>query len=147
MKITHSGITYECEYAVKCENDRYIKLYDSAMNEIAAFHGINDFNDFECDGTFSNPCTVATPIALSTHVIPGATINSSDWIQDESGYYFDIENAMISGNNKTCNIILNFAAGTEIEYNAEQSAGKIRLFVEKRPNTSVVIDSMIVFRA
>ncbi len=146
MKVIFCNRSYECAVAVKCESDKYIKLYDSNGVEIAAFHGIKDFNDFECDGAFSNPCTVATPIALSTHVIPGATINSSDWIQDESGYYFDIENAMISGNNKTCNIILNFAAGTEFEYNAEQSAGKIRLIVEKRPNDSIVIDSMILFR-
>lgn len=145
-KLIHNGIEYECEYAVKCTLDKYIKLYDAGYNEIASFHGITNFSDFTLEGAWNEPCAIPIPMSLSPYILQGSTINASDWIKSDSGFYFDIENVMISGNKKTCNIMLNFAAGTEIEYIAEQSTGKIRLIVDKRPNDSIVIDSMIMFR-
>ena len=148
MKIVHSGVTYECDVAVKCENDNYIKLYDANGAEIAAFHNISDFSDFAISGgSFIYPCDCTMPISLSTFAIGGRTIATDDWILSDAGkYYYEIESGLISENVTTCNVLLIFAAGTELEYSATQEAGKIVLYTKSAPGMDIVIDSIQITR-
>lgn len=151
IKITHDGITYECAVAVRCENDKYIKLYDSNGVETAAFHNISDFSDYSISGgSFTYPGNCDHPIALTTYSIGSRTITPADWIiSSQGGYYYQIENDLISGNEATCNILLLFAEGTVFEYEATQADGILTL----RTNTNVsnlgniIIESIQVTRA
>lgn len=150
MKITHSGITYDCTKAVKCEYDRYIKLYDENGVEIVAFHGITDFEEYEISGgSFVDPCNGGNPIALSVYAIGGRTISTNDWILSDSGeYQFEINNSLISANKTTCNILLLFAPGTEFEYSATQEEGKIIISTgDSAPLDDIVIDGIQITRA
>lgn len=149
MQVIHSGVTYECNVAVKCENDKYIKLYDANGVEIAAFHNISDFSEYEISGgSFIAPCDCETPIVLTTYVIGGRTIAADAWILSEDGtkYSYEIENALISGNATTCDILLLFAKDTALEYEATQEDGKIILSVAAAPLYDVVIDSIQITR-
>ena len=148
MKVIHCGTTYECAYAVKCENDNYIKLYNENGAEIAAFHNISDFADYELiGGTFVDPCSCRMPLALSVYSIGGRTISTDDWILGEDNrYYYEIESALISGNVTTCNISIFFAQGTELDYEATQEAGKLTLYTKAAPLSAIVIDSLQVTR-
>lgn len=144
MRITHNNKTYECAVAVKCENDRYIKLYDAAGNEIVSFNGISDFSKYEISGgTFVDPCDCEKPIALSSYAIGGRTITTDDWIlAEDNTYYYEIESNLISANTTTCNVLLLFAQGTELDYSATQEEGRIVLHTEAAPLYNVVIDSI-----
>ena len=149
MKIIHCGETFDCAIAVKCEADKYIKLYDENGVEIAAFHGISDFEEYTISGgSFIAPCDCDLPIALSTYIIGGRTISTNDWILSDSGeYYFEIENGLISANAITCNIMLLFASGTEFEYTSAQEAGKIIITAgEAAPLDDIVIESIQITR-
>lgn len=149
MKVTYCGTTYECDTAVKCENDNYIKLYDSNGVEIAAFIGIADFSEYTISGgSFIAPCNSEMPIALTAYAIGGRTISTNDWTlsEDEASYYHEIESGLISANTTTCNVMLLFAQGTELEYTATQEAGKIVLHTEAAPIDDIVIDSIQITR-
>lgn len=148
MKITHCNRSYECAVAVKCESDRYIKLYDANGVEIAAFHNISDFSKYEISGgSFVDPCACTMPIPLSVYTIGGRTISTNNWILgDDNRYYYEIENNLISANVTTCNILILFAPGTELEYEATQEAGKLTLYTDAAPLDDIVIDSVQVTR-
>ena len=147
ITITHCGASYECAVAVKCENDKYIKLYDESGAEIASFNGISDFADFSISGgSFVAPCDCAMPIALTTYVIGGRTIAPGDWLLSDDGYYYEIACNLISGNATTCDILLIFEPGTEFEYSATQAEGKIILSTEAAPLYDIVIDSIQITR-
>ena len=149
MNVTHSGVTYECEVAVKCENDRYIKLYDASGAEIISFHGISDFAEFEIfGGDFIAPCDCSMPIPLATYAIGGRTITINDWIlsEDATNYYYEIESGLISGNAATCDILLIFAPETDLSYEATQTEGKIVLSVAAAPLADIVIESIRITR-
>ena len=150
MILTHCGTTYECAVAVKCTSDNYIRLYDANGAEIAAFYNISDFSDYELSGgDFVAPCHGGLPIALTTYAIKGRTITAADWVLSDDGteYCYEIENSLISANSTTCNILLFFAHGTELEYRSEQEAGKIVLYTEAAPLEDVVINSIVIMRA
>lgn len=152
MQITHDGATYDCSVAVKCENDKYIKLYDESGAEIYSFEGISDFSKYEIvGGSFIAPCDCTMPIAVSTHVVGGVTINPSDWRVYTTGksYCFTIKNDLISANEATCNIILFFAEGTKLDFEATQKQGKVTLIVpiDKIPTESIIIKSIQITRA
>lgn len=149
MKVIHCGVTYECEVAVKCENDCYIKLYDASGAEIISFHGISDFAEFEISGgDFIAPCDCALPIVLTTYVIGGRTITTNDWIlaADNSGYYYEIESNLISENAATCDIFILFAKDTDLTYTATQASGKVTINVEAAPLADIVIESIQITR-
>ena len=149
MQVTHDGVTYDCKVAVKCENDNYIKLYDATGAEIVSFSGISDFSTFTiAGGSFVAPCDCDLPISLSAYAIGGKTITTNDWIlsDDEEFYYYEIESNLISANATTCNVMLLFAQGTELEYTATQEAGKIVLHTEAAPIDDVVIESIQIIR-
>ena len=149
MQVTHSGVTYECNVAVKCENDKYIKLYDENGLEIVSFHNISDFSEYTISGgSFIAPCDCTTPIALTTYANGGRTITPNAWAltEDATKYYYEIENNLISGNSTTCNILLLFAPGTELDYEAAQEDGKITLYVAAAPLFDVVINSIQITR-
>ena len=149
MIVTHSQRTYECAVAVKCANDKYIKLYDENGNEIAAFYNISDFSDYTISGgSFIAPCDCMLPIALTTYVIGGRTIAASEWIlsEDRAGYYCEIESSVISGNESTCDCLLIFEPGTEFKYDARQTDGKLVLYTDAAPLYDVVIKSIQVTR-
>lgn len=147
MRLTHSGEAYECSVAVKCENDRYIKLYDENGIEIASFHEISDFSDYVLSGgSFLFPCDCAMPIPLTAYAIGGRTIGTNDWKLENARYTYTIENGLISANETTCNILLLFADGTDFEYSATQEAGKIVLYADAKPETDIVIDSIQITR-
>lgn len=147
MNVTHCGTTYECAVAVKCEDDKYIKLYDENGVEIAAFNNISDFSDYSITGgSFIAPCDCEKPIVLQTYVIGGKTIKKSDWILSNGKYHYEIANDLISGNTTTCDILIIFAEGTEFEYKATQEAGKITFYVDATPNVDIVIDSIQITR-
>lgn len=149
MFITHSGEIYECAVAVKCEDDKYIKLYNAAGQEIAAFHNISDFSEYEIlNGSFVAPCDCVMPIPLAAYAIKGRTIAINDWAASDSGsYYYEIASDLISANKTTCNILLFFAHGTELEYSTTQEAGKITLNIDAVPDANIVIESIVVIRA
>ena len=149
MQILYCGTKYECDVAVKCECDNYIKLYDSNGVEIAAFHNISDFSAFEISGgEYIAPCDCTFPIVLTVYTIGGRTITTDDWIllEDGSKYYYEIASNLISANATTCNILLNFAPGTELEYEATQATGKVTLFVDAAPLYDVVIEGIQIAR-
>ena len=147
MFVTHCGTTYECDVAAKCTSDNYIKLYKDGK-EIAAFYEISDFSDFEISGgSFVAPCSGGNPIILTTYVVKGRTISAEDWATADDGRYFvEIENDLISANATTCNIMLYFAEGTSLSYDAEQENGKIVLYTSAAPLVDVVIDSIEITR-
>lgn len=147
MIVKHSGINYECETAVKCTNDNYIKLYTDGK-EVAAFYDISDFTEFEASGgSFIEPCDCGNPILLTTYVVKGCRITAADWATAADGrFYYEITNALISGNPTTCNIMLFFAEGTNLTYDGEQHDGKIILYTTAAPLADVVIDSIQITR-
>lgn len=146
MKVTYGNTTYECDVAVKCECDKYIKLYKNGL-EIAAFYGISDFSKYTISGgSFIPPSDCAMPIPLTAYVIGGRTIGTSAWKLENGRYSYTIENGLISANETTCNILLLFAEGTELEYSAAQEAGKIILYADAKPETDIVIDSIQITR-
>lgn len=148
MEIIHNGVTYECDVAIKCENDNYIKLYDSNGAEIVSFHNISDFSEYTISGgSFVAPCDCALPIPLSAFSIGGRTITPDDWILSDSGSYcYEIESNLISDNTATCNIMLLFEPETELDFEATQEAGKIVLSVESAPLENIVITSVQITR-
>lgn len=149
MFVEHSGITYECASAVKCEDDKYIKLFDENGAEIASFHNISDFTEYTASGgSFVAPCDCNKPILLTAYSLPGVTISAEEWIPTESGdaFYYDIENDIFSGNATTCNVLIFFADGTEFEYSKTQSNGKITLTTAAAPLADVVIESIQIIR-
>lgn len=79
MKVTHCGVTYDCATAVKCEVNKFIKLYDENGLEIASFDNINDFSDYTVTGgSFTAPNNCSVPVPVSLYKINGkivATIN------------------------------------------------------------------------
>jgi len=152
MQLTHDGATYDCSVAVKCEIDKYIKLYDESGAEIFSFEGISDFSKYEIvGGSFIDPCDCTMPLAVSTHVVGGVTIAPGDWKEFTPGgrYYFVIENDLISANESTCNIMLFFEEGTILNFEAAQEQGKIKLFVPRDhvPTESIIINSIQITRA
>lgn len=149
MTLTYCGTTYTCATAVKCEDDNYIKLYDSNGVEIASFNDISDWSDFVLSGgSYIAPCDCTLPIPLSAYSIGAKTISSSNWtLGDDSRYYFEIASDLISANTATCDIILYFAEGTELDYEATQEAGKITLYTESVPLEDIKVESIQVFRA
>lgn len=149
MRVTYGKTTYECNVAVKCENDKYIKLYDENGTEIASFVGISDFSLFEISGgSFTPSYNSEMPIALDTYAIGGRTITTYDWTYSESleKYYYEIANSLISNNETTCNILLLFKQGTELKFEAKQEEGKVVLFVDAAPLEDIVIDSIQIAR-
>ena len=147
MKLTHCSEVFDCHAAVKCESDKYIKLYDENGVEIASFHEISDFAEYVLSGgSFISPCDCAMPIPLTAYAIGGRTIGTSDWKSANGRYTYTIENGLISANETTCNILLLFAEGTELEYSATQEAGKIILYADAKPETDIVIDSIQITR-
>ena len=148
MILIHCGTSYYCDVAVKCENDRYIKLYKEGV-EIVAFHNISDFSDFEISGgSYISPCDCVMPIPLTAYAIGGRTITTDDWIlsEEENKYHYEIESDLISGNTTTCNILLLFAQGTELEYEARQEDGKVILITDAAPLYDVVIEGIQITR-
>ena len=142
MIVTHSGTTYTCDAAVKCESDKYIKLYKNG-EEIAAFYNISDFSEYEVSGgSFSYPCAGNDPILLTTYVVKGRTISPTDWILSGNQYYYEIEHNLFSGNEKTCNILLFFEDVTKLQYDATQEDGKITLYTNAAPLVDIVINSI-----
>lgn len=149
MQLIHSGTTYECAVAVKCADDKYIKLYDENGAEIASFYNISDFSEYTISGGyFVAPCDCNMPIPLSMYSIGGRTIKPSDWMLSDTGlYFYEIESSLISSNKTTCNIMLFFASGTELNYDAAQISGKIVLYISEIPENDVVIESIHITRA
>lgn len=147
MNVTHSGTTYECAVAVKCEDDKYIKLYDANGAEIASFNGISDFGEYTISGgSFIAPCDCGAPIVLTTYSIGGRTIAPGDWISSDGRYYYEIQNSLISSNAATCNILLLFAPGTELLYEAIQESGKVIIYIDTIPDEDIVIRSVQITR-
>ena len=147
MQVTHNGIPYTCAVAVKCTTDKYIKLYDENGAEVASFDNISDFSDYTISGgSFTDPSACNCPIELTTYVIAGKTISPSNWISSNGKFTYTISNNLISANTKTCDILLIFAKGTELTYQATQAAGKITLTVDEKPNSNIVIESIIISR-
>ena len=147
MKVIHCGTEYECSVAVKCESDRYIKLYDENGAKIASFNHISDFADYEISGgSFVAPCDCTMPIELTTYVIGGRTIATDDWILNESQYCYEIQSNLISANATTCDVLIIFAQGTELEYTTKQEAGKIQLLASAAPLSNVTIESIHITR-
>lgn len=148
MIVKHNGINYECAVAVRCDYDKYIKLYDAAGVEIIAFNDISDFSDFEISGgSFIDPCNCFIPIPVSPIAIGGRTIHPNDWILSENLYHYIIENEAISANETTCNVFLSFAENTQLDYIGEQRQGQIVLFTPAAPLFDVVIDGILVIKA
>lgn len=149
MKVIHCGVSYECSVAVKCEADKFIKLYDEYGTEIAAFIGITDFSLFEISGgSFIPPYDCEMPISLNPYSIGGRTITTYDWTYSEAlgKYYYEIVNGLISNNETTCNILLLFKQDTELEFEAKQESGKVVLFVDAAPLADIVIESIKITR-
>lgn len=147
MKVFHNDVSYDCAVAVKCEYDKYIKLYDANGVEIAAFHDISDFSQYTISGgSFIDPCACSMPIALTAFSIGGRTIRTNDWTLSGNKYHYTISSGLISANETTCNILLLFAPGTELSYTASQEAGKIVLSTPAAPIADVVIESIQISR-
>ena len=74
MKVTHCGVVYDCATAVKCEVNKFIKLYDENGTEIASFDNISDFSDYAISGgSFTTPGSCSLPIPLFVFNLGGKT--------------------------------------------------------------------------
>ena len=147
MKLIHSSEEYECSIAVKCESDKYIKLYDANGAEIASFNNINDFSQYTLSGgSFIAPSSCNAPIEVTTYVLGGCTIAPDDWELADGKYKYTIRNNSISANTTTCDILLIFAKDTQFTYQATQATGEIILAVDMKPTTDIVIDSIKITR-
>lgn len=74
MKVTHCGVVYDCATAVKCEVNKFIKLYDANGVEIASFDNISDFSDYTISGgSFTAPGSCSLPIPLFVFNLGGKT--------------------------------------------------------------------------
>ena len=147
MRVTYGSTVYECNVAVKCESDKYIKLYNENGEEIAAFYGIADFSKYTISGgSFVSPNDCVMPIPLTAYAIGGRTIGKNSWTNSNGRYSYEIEHELFSANSATCNILLFFVDGTELEYEAAQENGKIILYTDAKPETDIVIDSIQITR-
>lgn len=148
IKVTHCGTIYTCETAIKCTCDNFIKLFDANGVEIVSFENISNFDDFTISGgSFTDPQACAFPIPLTTYVISGKTISPSGWVNFGSIFKHSIQNNLFSANEKTCDIFLIFQdSHCDFEYQAEQKNGEIVLYVEKKPEVDIVIDSIKITR-
>lgn len=147
MQLKHSGITYTCEVAVKCESDKYIKLYNENGVEIASFNHITDFSEYTLSGgSFVSPSNCTTPIEVTTYILGKRVISQSDWILKDGKYTYSITHNLISANSTTCDILLNFAKGTILQYDAEQKAGEIIFYTDFIPASDIVIESIKITR-
>lgn len=149
MNVTHSGITYACAVAVKCENDKYIKLYDINGAEIVAFYDISDFSEYTISGgSFVAPCDCAMPIPLTAYSIGGLTITPEEWtLGNNNIFMYRITNELISANESTCNISILFNRNTSlINFRATQKDGYMYLYTDAAPLVDVVIESIQITR-
>ena len=149
MNVTHSGKTYACAVAVKCENDKYIKLYDINGAEIVAFYDISDFSEYTISGgSFVAPCDCAMPIPLTAYSIGGLTIKPEEWTLNSSNIFtYKITNELISANESTCNISILFNRSTSlINFRATQKDGYMYLYTDAAPLVDVVIESIQITR-
>lgn len=72
MKVIHSGEVFDCATAVKCDVNRFIKLYDENGFEIASFDDISDFSDYTASGgQFTAPGNCTLPIPLFVFSLGG----------------------------------------------------------------------------
>lgn len=147
MQLKHSGETYECNVAVKCESDKYIKLYDANGVEIASFNHISDFSDYTLSGgSFTPPSNCSMPIEVTTYIIGERVIAINDWVLEDGKYKYTITHNLISANCTTCDILLIFAKGTILQYEAEQKAGELVLYTESIPASDITIESIKISR-
>lgn len=147
MQLVHSGVTYECSVAVKCESDKYIKLYDANGVEIASFNYISDFSDYTLSGgSFVPPSNCSMPIEVTTYILGKRVIALNDWILENGKYKHSIVHNLISANSTTCDILLIFANGTIFEYEAEQKAGELILYTSSLPASDITIESIKISR-
>lgn len=146
IKITHCGTTYSCATAVKCTNDKYIKLFDENGVEMVSFDDISDFDEYKISGgSFTDPTTCANPIKLTSYVIGGRTILPSDWVESRGVYEYVIENELFSKNKTTCDIFISFADDKyEFDYYATQENGKITLITTQVPEHEIMIASIMI---
>lgn len=140
-KVTHAGITYECAQAIRCDYDKYIKLYDSNGIEMAAFYDIKDFSEYTVtDGSFDYPQNCSFPIPLNTYLLGARVIEYDDWKPTGDGrLYYEIESEWITEQATTCNILLLFEEGTTLEYTATQENGKVTLYISNDPDDLNII--------
>lgn len=79
MKVTHCGVVYDCATAVKCEVNKFIKLYDENGLEIASFDNINDFSDYTISGgSFTAPNNCSVPVPVSVYKINGKIVATNN---------------------------------------------------------------------
>lgn len=148
IKVTHSGTTYTCETAIKCTNDKYIKLFDANGIEIVSFDNISDFGEYTISGgKFTDPAACTQPIKLTTYVIGGKEIKPADWSATDGRYSHVIRNDLFSKNETTCDILLVFNEEYAFDYVATQDNGKITLFVDEIPDTNIMIKSIQISKA
>lgn len=148
IKVTHSGKTYTCETAIKCTNDKYIKLFDANGIEIVSFDNISDFGEYTISGgKFTDPAACTKPIKLTTYVIGGRTILVSDWKEEIGTYVYEIEHELFTENRTTCDILLCFGDDYDFDYYARQYNGKIKLTTFQKPQEDIVIESIQITKA
>lgn len=150
MYLVHKNEAYECDVAIKCENDGYIRLYDTNGIETNSFYGISDFSEYKITGgSFTTPDACKMPIPVSSYMVGGVTITPDDWIsQSGSKYSYEIECPLMSDNATTCNVFISFKPGTPyFKYDAAQETGKIVLLVETVPTNDIIINSIQFTRA
>lgn len=146
--LSYNGRFYEGETAVKCENDRYVRLFDANGVEVVSFYDIADFSEFYlsgCEWTTPDDCAIFIP--ARTYSSGKIEIGGGDWIysSNDSRYHYAIENPLISANKNTCNIFINFAPGTNFKYTAEQEEGKLIIYPDSRPE-SLTINNIFITR-
>ena len=152
MFLVYLNESYECSVAVKCEHNRYIKLYDANGEEIASFTDIADFSEYNVTGgSFTTPASCKFPILATNYIIGGATIGINDWKKTTESTYgsyeYEIKNPIISANAVTCNIFLNFKFGTVFDYTAVQREGSLTLYTHAIPEKDIEIENIQVVKA
>lgn len=127
MQLIHDGVSYECARAVMCEEDCYIRLYDAAGKEIAAFFNISDFSQYTLSGgEFSYPdCGAVIPMA--TYLIGSYYCPDDYWTKNGVYYDYTIEHPLITHNMATCIVTYTSMHSTlnNIKHRVEQDNGKI----------------------
>lgn len=79
ITVTHCGESYVCTTAIKCENNKFIKLYDENNVEIVSFYNISDFSDYEISGgSFTAPDDCFAPIPVSLYKIGGKVVATNN---------------------------------------------------------------------
>ncbi len=156
-RLKHDGIEYIYDFAIKCEDDNYLILYDENKNEIISFYNISDWSAFEFDPGDSvyDPSSLGfckSSLNTKTYVTGETWIPPEDFVESElhGDELFEcvIPIPIVSPNKITCDVFIEFDLPTTpyFEYTAEQGEGYIKILSKSIPIGGLLINKITITR-